>query len=355
MNKDIYGIIALIIFASPFLALIIIIAFKVYRIFRPSQAKKEVEKPPERTLEEQSMPPKPVSPQRAMVDFIATTVLVVPAGAMVGIIASIFSQLIYIVFVFPLIMGFASGKVITGAIQMAKIRKASQLIFLSLLAPMIIYTTYHYGRYVELQIQTSLEMFPGFSQATEDKNLRVANAFVDIALEQETGYSGFVGYMLFKANEGISIGRFYSSNRLSLGPILTWVYWAMEFGMILWVTIHTGMKLVRMSFCEFCGNWYGSEKHLGGTTNANESLVLNLIKQRDFIELEKLIEKNAELPSLEIYFQGCKVCNKSHSHLIVRHAFQGPRGGLQFTDTSKIVLQPQESVLLLNQLKFIGN
>ncbi len=45
MNKDIYGIIALIIFASPFLALIIIIAFKVYRIFRPSQAKKKSKSP----------------------------------------------------------------------------------------------------------------------------------------------------------------------------------------------------------------------------------------------------------------------------------------------------------------------
>lgn len=355
MKETVFGIIAVFAFASPIIALVIIIAYKVYRKFRPSQARQQVEKPPESSLEKQAMPHKPASPQRAVVDFIITAVLVVPAGVMVGVAASILSHLIYIVFVFPLLIGFASGRMINGAIYMAKIRKTSQLIFLSLVAAITIYGTYHYGRYVGLQIQTSFEMFPGFSQATEDKNLGAAKALVDYALEQETGYSGFVGYMLFKANEGISIGHFYSSNRLNLGPTLTWLYWTMEFGVILWVTIHTGKKLVSMSFCEFCGNWYGRERHLGGTTSANKSVLIDLIKQKDFIELGKLMEENAELPSLELYLQGCQVCNKSHSRLVVRHAFQGPKGGMQFADTSKIVLQPQESVLLLSQLKFIGN
>jgi hypothetical protein len=355
MNNDIFGFIALCAFASPVIGLAIIIAFKINRKIRPSQAKIQAEKRPERKLEEQSKLHKSASPQRAIVGFIATTILVALAGSLVGIIASIFSHLIYIVFVFPLMMGVVGGNTITGAIRLAKIRKSSQLIFLSLLATTTIYGTFHYGRYVGLQVQTSLEVFPGLSQATEAKNLRVAKALVDYALEKETGYSGFVGYMLFKAKDGVSIGRFYQSNRLNLGSILTWVYWTMEFGVILWVAIHMGKKLVRMSFCEFCGNWYGKEKHLGGTTLANQVSLLDLINKKDFIELGRLMEENAELPSLEIYLQGCEVCNKSHSHLVVRHALQGPRGGLQFTDASKIILQPQESVLLLDQLKFIGN
>lgn len=92
-----------------------------------------------------------------------------------------------------------------------------------------------------------------------------------------------------------------------------------------------------------------------GTTPANESLLLDLIKQKDFIELGKLLEKNAELPSVEIYFQDCEICNKSNSRLVVRRAIQSSKGGLQFTDTSQIILQPKDSVLLLNQLRFIGN
>lgn len=353
MKETVFGIIALFAFASPFLALVIIIAFKVYRKFRPSQAKKQVERRPERRLEEQSMPHKPASPQRAMLIFIGITLLVIVYGVMTGFTAGVFSHLIYIVFLFPLVMGINSGKLIADVIHRAKVRKTSQLIFFSLLLAVTIYGTFHYCRYVGLQVRTSLEMFPGLSQATEGKNLRLAKAFVDYALEEETGHSGFVGYMLYRANEGVSIGRLSRSSSFNLGPILTWLYWIMEFGIILWITLRKGKKMIGMSFCKSCGSWYGREKHLGGTATANETFLLDLIKHKDFIELGKLMDKNAELPSLEVYFQGCEVCNQSHSHLVVRHAFQDPRGGLQFTDASKIILQPQESVLLLSQLNFI--
>jgi hypothetical protein len=113
--------------------------------------------------------------------------------------------------------------------------------------------------------------------------------------------------------------------------------------------------VIGASFCEACGNWSGSEKHLGGTAPANEPALLDLIKQKDFIELGKLLEKNADLPSVEIYFKGCEVCNQSQSRLIVRRAFQGSKGGLQFIDASQTVLQPRDSTLLLNQMGSVGN
>ncbi|MCI0610858.1 MAG: hypothetical protein L0Z71_17585 [Anaerolineae bacterium] len=355
MNKDIFGIIVLFIFASPVIALVMIIAFKIFRKFRPRRQELRIEKQPERKLENQYMPHKPAIMQRTVFNFIAATVMAVLAGLVIGIVTSLFSNLIYIVFVFPLVIGFAGGTVITGAVKMAKIRKINQVIFMSLLVAISIYGTYHYGGYVSLQVQTSLEMFPGLSTATEDKNLKVTKAVVDYAIEQETGYSGFVGYMFLRAKEGVSIGRFYHSNRLNLGPILTWFYWILEFGTVLGVMIIMGKKQTSMPFCESCGNWYGKKEHLGGMTRANESLLLDLIKQKDFIEMGKLIEKNAELPSVEIYFQGCEICNQSSSRLLVRRAFQSSQRGLQFTDASQTILQPKDSRLLLNHLRFIRN
>jgi hypothetical protein len=355
MKETISGIIALLAFASPFIALVVIIAVKVYKKFLPSPPMIQAKQQPGGWLDEQSSAHQPVSPQRAIAEFIATSLLVVLSGALAGILASIFSHLVYIVFIFPLAMGFLGGNVVTGAIQMAKIRKSSQVIFLSLLAAITIYGTYHYGKYVALQLQTSLELFPGLSQATEDKNLSAAKAFVDYALEKETGSSGFVGYVLFKASQGVSIGRAYQSNPSNLGPILTWFYWLLEFGIIMVVTLIMGRQRIKRPVCQFCGNGLGRETHLGGTDSSNESFLLDLIQQKDFIELGKLIEENAELPSLEIYIQGCNVCHKSNSDLVVRRVFQGRKGGLQFTDASKTVLQPQESVHLLSQLKFLGN
>jgi hypothetical protein len=200
-----------------------------------------------------------------------------------------------------------------------------------------------------------MEIFSSLSEATETENLQATRVFLDDALEEETGHSGFIGYMLYKANEGVSLGRLSRSSSFNLGPVLTWLYWLLEFGIILGLTFQKGKKVIGMPFCEACGNRYSGEKHLGGTAPANEPVLLDLIQQKDFMELGKLLEKNAEVPSVEIYFQGCEVCNQSQSRLIVRRAFQGAKGGLQFTDALQTVLQPKDSVLLLNQMGSVGN
>jgi hypothetical protein len=229
------------------------------------------------------------------------------------------------------------------------------VVILSVLSAAVMYGTFHYTRYLGFVVQVSFEMFDGLSEATDEGNLLLAKGFADYALQEETGHSGFVGYMLYRASEGVSISRLTRSSDLNVGPALTWLYWLIEFGIILGVTIQRGRKLISASFCESCGNWYGKEKHLGGTASANESFLLDLIRQKDFSGLGKLIEQNAEVPSLEVYFQGCQVCGKSQSQLVVRRASQSAKGALQFSDASLTTLQPTESALLLNQFSFSGD
>jgi hypothetical protein len=216
------------------------------------------------------------------------------------------------------------------------------------------YGMLHYGRYVGFVVSASMEISSGLSEALEDENLSVAKAFLDYALEEETGHSGFPGYLLYRASEGVSIGRLTRTSSFNLGPVLTWLYWLLEFGIILGLTVQRGRKTTRASFCEACGNRYSGERHLGGTASANESFLLELIGQKDFTGLRSLMEPNAELPSLEVYYQGCQVCGKSPSRLVVRHASQGTRG-LQFRDASQTVLHPTESALLLSQLSVSGD
>ena len=354
MKEDIQAITIVFVLFSPLLALFIITAYKGYIKFRTAQLKLETEKQLEGKLDVPSGLHTPTSPGRDTLKFVLVAILVAFSGVLLGVLASIISHLMYIVFVFPLMIGVIAGGLISNAIRLTKLRKTSQLIVLSLLAAITIYGTYHYGKYVWFQTQASVEIFSRLPQATKEKNYTAATAIVDYALKEETGHSGFVGYMLYKAKEGVSVGRFYQTNRLNLGPILTWLYWLMEFGVILCVPIYMGKKSARMAFCECCGNWYGEEKHLGGTAAANESCLQDLLRKKDFMELGNLLEENAELPSLELYWQGCEVCDQSHSQLVVRRAFQGSRG-LRFADASRTILQPQERVLLLGQSNPMGN
>jgi hypothetical protein len=332
-----------------------IILYKLYLKFRATKEKKRLETQAVSTQQEPSVSPQSASPRRSVASLIVMTLLVLVRGLGVGITVGVFSHLLYIVFLLPLVMGIHGGKMIVDVIQKVKIRTASQLILLSLLSTIIIYGAFHYTRYMGFQVKASLEIFSGLSEATEEENLKVTRAFLDYALEEETGHSGFLGYMLYEAKTGVSIGRLSRSSSSNLGPVLTWLYWLMEFGIILGVTFQKGKKLIHRPFCESCGNWYGAEKHLGGTATANESLVLDLIRQKDFAGLGKLIEKNAEVPSLELYYQGCQICGQSQSQLVVRHALQNGKGVLQFSDAAQMVLQPRESTLLLSQLSPTGD
>ena len=288
----------------------------------------------------------------AAITFPIAFLIVVLGGALTGIAAAAFGSLFHIVLLFPAIMGFAGGNTLLAAIQLTKLRNMRVLMTFSILSALVIYGTYHYGCYVALQVQTSLNMFSGLTPATEEKNLQIAKAFVDDALEEETGQPGFMGYVLFKSQSGLSIGRFYSKNRIELGPALTWLYWALEYGIILWVILSMGKKEFRIPLCESCGKPFGPEKHLGGTVPANESLLLDLLQRNDVAELAQLIEKDAGLPSLELYMLRCEACSESAARLTVRRVAPGRGGSLQFSDLSKAVLPPTESGLFLKQLRF---
>ena len=140
-------------------------------------------------------------------------------------------------------------------------------------------------------------------------------------------------------------------NRLQLIGVLTWLYWALEFGLILWIMGGFLKDQQRVLHCEACGRRLGREKHLGGTLPANEPLLLDLLKRRDVTELGKLLVKEAGLPSVELYMQKCEACGQSTSVITVRRAALGTKG-VVLSDVSKATLPPQDSTLFLQQLQF---
>ena len=354
MNESILAIFIGGLFGTVVFVLPALIIRAVYRKRQAAKEKARLESQPQ-TMQEESSLRETSSSQQGLMSLVLFSLLVIVWGVMTGFVVGVFSHLLYIVFVFALAMGINGGRMIVDVMQRGKFRQTSQLLFLSLLSAVSMYAAFHYTRYLGFQVQASLEIYSDFSEATDVENLAITRAFLDYALEEETGHPGFLGYLLYRANEGVSIGRLARSSSLNLGPVLTWLYWLLELGIIFGVTIQKGRKVTSARVCEACGSPYGGEKHLGGTTSANEPLVLELIRQKDFAGLGTLMEKNADLPSIEVYFQGCNVCGKSPSQLVVRHAFQSAKGDLRFRDGLQTILPPAESAQLLSQFSFSGD
>jgi hypothetical protein len=235
----------------------------------------------------------------------------------------------------------------------ARVWQKRQVTLLFVLATLVVYGTFHYGRYSIFQLGTWLEL--ASSEAAQstgaEVNFKVAKVFADYALKEETGHPGFLGYMLYRAENGISIGKFYSQNRLELTGILAWLYWILEFGLILWIMDGMAKSHLRRPHCETCGRSLGREKHLGGTTPANEPLLLDLLRRQDLTGLGQLLVKDAGLPSVEVYMRKCEACGQSSSVITVRRASLGTKG-VVLDDVSKATLPPQDSMLFLQQLQF---
>lgn len=274
------------------------------------------------------------------------------AGILIGVITSIVSNLIYLVFLFPTAIGFLGAMSINRTINKAKIWKTSQGILLGAIMALVIYGAYHYSNYRTFRLQMILLMNAELSEATGEPSDKVANAFTDYALKEETGYSGFIGYIMYTAAQGLSIGKLFRTSDINIGPILTWLYWLAEFGIILWITSNAGKIASREPFCEYCNAWYGKEKHVGGVSLQDSARLLQLIDKRDFSELGKTLQKDAGLPSLEVYMRCCETCQTSDALLSLSQISLGQNGNLQHQPVSKIPIRQSNKLNLIQELRF---
>jgi hypothetical protein len=287
-----------------------------------------------------------------VLSLLAALLIIVIGGWLVGMAVALVGSFFYLAIVFPIGMGFAGGKIASAATEVSRVRKTSQVLLLSVLTAIMIYGAFHYGRYITFQLRVWLELSSSVDlQSEKGVSLKVAKVFADYALREETGHSGFLGYMLYRAKSGLSIGKFYSQNRLNLTSVFAWLYWVLEFGLILWIMNIMAKDYQRIPRCETCGRRLGREQHLGGTTPANEPLLLDLLKRGDVSGLGQMLVKEAGLPSVELYMQKCKTCGQSTSVITVRRATLGRRG-VVLSDISKATLPPQEGTLFLQQLSY---
>jgi hypothetical protein len=287
--------------------------------------------------------------------WLGAALILVVGGAFVGLGTALVGAFFYLVILFPVGMGFAGGMLVTWAVRSAHLRTAFQVLAVSLLAAAAIYGTFHYARYIGFQLSTmqalSEKVAESGSDAAGKVDLAVTRVFVNYALKEETGFGGFPGYMLYKARNGVSIGKFYSQNRTELTSWLAWLYWVLEFGVIAWIARSMGNAELKVPVCEACGRRFNHEQHLGGTAPANESLLLDLLRRSDVVELGRLMEKDAGLPSVELYMKRCEACDKSSAQITVRRATLTTKG-VALAEISKATLRPQDGALFLQQLSY---
>lgn len=136
-----------------------------------------------------------------------------------GVVAFV-SQFVYLVVMFPLVMG-AIAAFCGMLVHTKSLRLVAMLI--GLLCGVVIYGSYRVGEYL-IDRQKTIDKVT--SQTGADPAM--ASKLLDQFLKADTGYDGFIGYVISSAREGIQITRATSSTGIKLDEKATWIYWIIE-------------------------------------------------------------------------------------------------------------------------------
>lgn len=222
-------------------------------------------------------------------------------GLAIGGITFVVSRLIYLVILFPALMGGAGAKVSEIAIKRGKVRNPFIASIFAALTGIVLYGTFHGAEYFWFKQEAS----QAISQELGDVEDGEIQQIIEEYLQEETGATGFWGYMKLSAKGGVSIGR-AGRDRFTLTGTMTWIYWLIEFGIIEGVIIATAVSHAKQPFCESSDRWYGDSKPIGNVKNSLSENFLNLVNSENFIRAGELIDPLAPIysPSIEVYLQG---------------------------------------------------
>lgn len=249
-------------------------------------------------------------------------VVVVISGLLVGGIVAFISQFFYLIFLFPLLMGAGAAFVMATGVRGLKIPHASLAVLAALVLCIVLYTSLHYGQYLLFIQQAHADV----AQELGSIDAASIDELLDLFLLEETGATGFVGYMLLQVDSGFEVGRTTSSTSLPVSGSMIWIYWLIEFAVIAGMAALAAVGASSKTFCHACEEWYTSQR-LGSVARESATQFLQAVQMDDFRQAHDMVQTEmTPTPSLEVYLRRCPSCESSELHLAVEASGLDARG-----------------------------
>lgn len=257
---------------------------------------------------------------------LALTTLV--GGAVIGAAVGLLSRWIYLVLVFPVLIGIGAGILIAAAVKDGKVRNPILAALCAVVMAVTLYGTLHYARYLFFLGNARTALASVLQQQYLSVNEIGMRKLLEEWLVKETGMRGFPGYLALTAKQGLRIGGFLSSGSyaVSSGESLfsgawVWLYWLAELTGIAALAMWAAVPPAREPFCEHCQRWIRRGQHLGSVPLARGGEFLRLLSSGHVAEAHAMLSReDVPAPSLEVYLQHCDTCETGDPVLNVEFA-----------------------------------
>ncbi len=221
----------------------------------------------------------------------------VVGGLGAGVITYFVSRELYLILLFPILLGLLCGWIAALAVQIGRVRAPLVAGMFGVLMALILYGTYRYADYYwGFRGDQKGQIEDIYGQKINDDQYQ---QFEDMALEEEVGATGFVGYTKLTAREGITITRAPRStgSGLTLKGVILYIYWVSEIGLMAYIAAAGPYRRARRPFSEQTGEWYGEAQRVGTIPAGSVSAFVERMQQGRLAEAGAVIGPESGTPS----------------------------------------------------------
>lgn len=194
------------------------------------------------------------------------------SGLMLGILAGLVARWLYIVLIFPVLIGGIVGAVGYGVIRLAKVRNTALGAVSGLLGGFFAMLSMHYLAYMNFEAQLSnipaqvreaerklASMPPEEIQKQPFLDDQAKQAFSDPVHRAGFRVHNLWTFMHYRAKLGVTLSRTSSVGRndsgMNLGYIGSWIYWSIEVLIVAGIALAVQHHGAKQPFCRRCQNW----------------------------------------------------------------------------------------------------
>lgn len=232
-------------------------------------------------------------------------------GLLIGTAAYYVSKIFYLVIIFSFGVSFITMLIHLRLLEYLKIRHRLVSVASGIAIGSIVVVMFHYLPFAEVK-----RAFVADGVNNYHVNQYVAEQVFNEMLAEETGQSGLLGFLMYRANVG---EQFVGTLVINYAPVHeysfsirssgAWLYWFLEAVIIILPAAWVGLKVAKNPFNDRVNEWYkGLPYQIGSVIMENRDKFSNLMQDNYLFEAAELIlpEDGAPHPRIEIYQNHCK-------------------------------------------------
>lgn len=198
------------------------------------------------------------------------------AAVALGWLASFVGQWLYLIILFPLLVGLVLFWVGKEMGRFAKMRNPLLGGLIGLLSAIVGMGSNHYFDYLRFMEERNaiVSLVPGRRVQGKDAAL----------LAKIKKVSDFRSFMEFSAREGITISGREGRGAFNLGYVGTWIYWLIELSVVAIMAAGGLISGAQEPFCTACNSWK-YVRQMGTWSADQEGTLLAIIKRGDLAKL----------------------------------------------------------------------